>query len=55
MVKNKRTFGPDIETASNFVMFEPDNGNPSAKMKTEVKVLYDNDAFIFQPYYMTMS
>jgi hypothetical protein len=26
-------------------MFEPDNGNPSAKIKkTEVKVLYDNDA-----------
>ena len=31
--------------ASNFVMFEPDNGKPiNDSKKTEVKVLYDNDA-----------
>lgn len=31
--------------ASDFVMFEPDNGKPiSATKKTEVKIVYDNDA-----------
>ena len=31
--------------ASDFVMFEPDNGKPiSSNKKTEVKVLYDNNA-----------
>jgi hypothetical protein len=31
--------------ASNFIMFEPDNGKPiSAEKKTEVKIVYDNDA-----------
>ena len=31
--------------ASDFIMFEPDNGKPiSSDKKTEVKVLYDNDA-----------
>jgi hypothetical protein len=31
--------------ASDFIMFEPDNGKPiSTDKKTEVKVLYDNDA-----------
>ena len=34
----------ETEVASNFVMFEPDNGKPiSESKKTEVKVLYDND------------
>jgi hypothetical protein len=33
------------ETASNFVMYQPDNGKPiSENKKTEVKILYDNDA-----------
>lgn len=33
------------ETAFNFVMYQPDNGKPINKnKKTEVKVLYDNDA-----------
>ncbi|WP_313806471.1 DUF5916 domain-containing protein [Flavobacterium sp.] len=32
------------ETASDFIMFEPDNGKPLVNEKrTEVKVLYDND------------
>ncbi|WP_320815360.1 DUF5916 domain-containing protein [Flavobacterium sp.] len=34
----------ETQTASNFVMFEPDNGRPiSESKKTEVKILYDND------------
>ena len=38
------TIWNEAETASNFVMFEPDNGKPiSESKKTEVKVLYDND------------
>ncbi|TDE01882.1 DUF5916 domain-containing protein [Flavobacterium sandaracinum] len=33
------------DIASDFIMFEPDNGKPiSTDKKTEVKVLYDNDA-----------
>ena len=33
------------ETASNFISYNPDNGNPIPKVKkTEVKVLYDNEA-----------
>ncbi|REH00376.1 DUF5916 domain-containing protein [Flavobacterium aquicola] len=33
------------ETAANFVMYQPDNGKPiNENTKTEVKVLYDNDA-----------
>lgn len=33
------------ETASNFVMYQPDNGKPiNENKKTEIKVLYDNDA-----------
>ncbi|UFH36726.1 DUF5916 domain-containing protein [Flavobacterium acetivorans] len=35
----------NTEVATNFIMFEPDNGKPINKdKKTEVKVLYDNDA-----------
>lgn len=35
----------NTEIATNFIMFEPDNGKPiSENKKTEVKVLYDNDA-----------
>jgi len=31
--------------ATNFIMFEPDNGKPiSTEKKTEVKIVYDNDA-----------
>ncbi|MFQ3173024.1 MAG: hypothetical protein ACI8W0_000105 [Flavobacterium sp.] len=42
---NEEIWAVDTEIASNFVMFEPDNGKPISKeKKTEVKVLYDNDA-----------
>jgi hypothetical protein len=30
--------------ATDFIMFEPDNGKPNINKKTEVKVLYDNEA-----------
>jgi hypothetical protein len=30
--------------AADFIMFEPDNGSNSENKRTEVKVLYDNDA-----------
>ena len=34
----------ETQVASNFVMFEPDNGKPiNESKKTEIKVLYDND------------
>ena len=34
-----------VEAASDFISFEPDNGNPiPQKKKTDVKVLYDNNA-----------
>jgi Domain of unknown function (DUF5916)/Carbohydrate family 9 binding domain-like len=34
----------ETETATNFVSFEPDNGNPIPEnKKTEVKIVYDND------------
>ena len=33
------------ETATNFVMYQPDNGKPvNENKKTEVKIIYDNDA-----------
>ncbi len=36
------------QTASGFVMFEPDNGRPASEdRKTEVKVLYDDEAIYF--------
>jgi hypothetical protein len=39
------TIWKQTETASDFVMFEPDNGKlASNELRTEVKVLYDNDA-----------
>src|SRR3970040_3023239 len=42
---NEVIWASDAEIASDFVMFEPDNGKPiSEDKKTEVKVLYDNDA-----------
>lgn len=42
---NEVVWTEDTETASNFIMFEPDNGKPISKdKKTEVKMLYDNDA-----------
>ena len=35
----------NVPVAKNFVMFEPNNGKPEPdNLKTEVKVLYDNDA-----------
>lgn len=35
----------DVPVAKNFVMFDPDNGRPEKEeLRTEVKVLYDNDA-----------
>jgi hypothetical protein len=30
--------------ATDFVMFEPDNGKPYPTIKTEVKIVYDNNA-----------
>jgi hypothetical protein len=42
---NEGVWTADTEIASNFIMFEPDNGKPiSENKKTEVKALYDNDA-----------
>jgi hypothetical protein len=42
---NEDAWSLDTEIASNFVMFEPDNGKPiGIDKRTEVKVLYDNDA-----------
>ncbi|MGO4820500.1 MULTISPECIES: DUF5916 domain-containing protein [unclassified Flavobacterium] len=42
---NEDQWKNDSEIATDFVMFEPDNGKPiSEDKKTEVKVLYDNDA-----------
>lgn len=35
----------NVPVAKNFVMFDPDNGKPEKEeLRTEVKVLYDNDA-----------
>lgn len=35
----------NADVATDFVMFEPDNGKPiSADMKTEIKIIYDNNA-----------
>lgn len=35
----------DVPVAKNFVMFDPDNGKPETnELRSEVKVLYDNDA-----------
>ena len=35
----------NVPVAKNFVMFDPDNGKPETKeLRTEVKVLYDDDA-----------
>ena len=35
----------NVPVAKNFVMFEPDNGKPETnELRSEVKVLYDNDA-----------
>ncbi|EIA09548.1 DUF5916 domain-containing protein [Flavobacterium frigoris] len=42
---NEAAWTENPEIASNFIMFEPDNGKPiSEDKKTEIKVLYDNDA-----------
>jgi hypothetical protein len=42
---NEDQWKNDTEIATDFVMFEPDNGKPiSEDKRTEVKVLYDNDA-----------
>jgi hypothetical protein len=39
------------EVATNFIMFEPDNGKPSPnELRTEVKVLYNNDAVYIGAY-----
>jgi hypothetical protein len=42
---NESIWKENPEIATDFIMFEPDNGKPISKdKKTEVKVLYDNDA-----------
>ena len=42
---DEEAWAKDEDIASDFVMFEPDNGKPiSNTKKTEVKVLYNNDA-----------
>ena len=42
---NENAWATNTEVATDFVMFEPDNGKPiTPDKKTEVKVLYDNDA-----------
>lgn len=42
---NEAAWTENPEIASNFIMFEPDNGKPiSEDKKTKIKVLYDNDA-----------
>jgi hypothetical protein len=45
--KIEGVWAADIETASNFVMFEPDNGKPISEDKKTEKVLYDNDALLY--------
>jgi Domain of unknown function (DUF5916)/Carbohydrate family 9 binding domain-like len=43
--KIDETTWKSVETATDFISFEPDNGNPIPESKkTEVKILYDNDA-----------
>ncbi|MEZ7497565.1 DUF5916 domain-containing protein [Flavobacterium sp. Arc3] len=42
---NEQAWITDTNIATDFIMFEPDNGKPiSENKKTEVKVLYDNEA-----------
>jgi hypothetical protein len=42
--KLDETIWQSTPEATNFIMFQPDNGRPSRKKKTIVKVIYDNDA-----------
>jgi hypothetical protein len=39
--------------ATNFIMFQPDNGRIPENKKTIVKVIYDNDAIYVAAYCMT--
>jgi hypothetical protein len=41
---NEQAWITDSNIATDFIMFEPDNGKPIINKKTEVKVLYDNEA-----------
>jgi hypothetical protein len=41
---NEQAWITDSNIATDFIMFEPDNGKPINNKKTEVKVLYDNEA-----------
>jgi hypothetical protein len=42
---NEQAWITNANIATDFIMFEPDNGKPiNENKKTEVKVLYDNDA-----------
>jgi hypothetical protein len=42
---NEQAWITDSNIATDFIMFEPDNGKPiNINKKTEVKVLYDNEA-----------
>jgi hypothetical protein len=36
--------GKSVPVATDFIMFQPDNGKPIPDAKTIVKVVYDNDA-----------
>ena len=41
----------NADVATDFVMFEPDNGKPiSADKKTEIKIIYDNNAVYIAKY-----
>jgi hypothetical protein len=45
MAINEQAWITDSNIATDFIMFEPDNGKPiNINKKTEVKVLYDNEA-----------
>jgi hypothetical protein len=44
-----KLLGKTTDIATDFVMFEPDNGRPiSNEKRTEVKVLYNDDAISFR-------
>jgi hypothetical protein len=43
MAINEQAWITDSNIATDFIMFEPDNGKPINNKKTEVKVLYDNE------------
>jgi hypothetical protein len=40
-----------VPVATDFIMFQPDNGKPIPDAKTIVKVVYDNDAIYIAALY----